>query len=219
MGVNEIKQEIIKCEASIELERQKLYEFRRRIIDETKPFIKAQLKENVEREVKTNSEHTKELGREQLSAMKQQLIGLLDGSDNLVEETFSDDRLWIYVNYDVGDDRYAYTNQKMAGEKIHKTIKTILGEAGRLLIENGYIKAGSMYQWDGGTYGSFNLTSSRPVKSKLVYKGYLPIPDLLGRLIGDYTKEIETFHELYVKVSDLRKRLSEQEAADLWDEV
>ena len=105
----------------------------------------------------------------------------------------------------------------MAGEKIHKTIKTILGEAGRLLIDNDYIKAGSMYQWD--TYGSFNLTSSRPVKSKLIYKGYLPIPDLLGRLIGDYTKKIETFHELHIKVSDLRKRLSEQEAADLWDEI
>ena len=217
MGVNEIKQEIIAVEGSIELERQKLDELRRRIIDEAKPFIKVQLKENVEREVKTNSEHTKELGRERLSAMKQQLTALLDGNDNLVEETFSDDRLWIYVNYDVGDDRYAYTNQKMAGEKIHKTIKTILGEAGRLLIDNDYIKAGSMYQWD--TYGSFNLTSSRPVKSKLIYKGYLPIPDLLGRLIGDYTKKIETFHELHIKVSDLRKRLSEQEAADLWDEI
>ena len=219
MGVNEIKQEISKFESSIELESQKLDELRQRIKEETKPFIKVQLKENVEREVKSNSEHTKELGRERLSAMKQQLTALLDSSDNLVEEMFSDDGLWIHVNYDVGDDRYAYSKQKAAGEKIYKAIKSILGEAGKLLIENDYIKAGSLYQWDSGAYNSFNFVNSNSAKSKLLYKGHLPIPESLGQLIGKYTKEIETLHELYVKVSDLKKRLSEQEAVDLWDEV
>lgn len=219
MGVNEIKQEISKIEGSIELERQKLDGFRQRIIEEAKPFIRVQLKANVEGEVKSNSEHTKELGREKLSVMKQQLSVLLNNSDNLVDEIFSDDGLWIYVNYDIGDDRSAYTNKKLAGEKIHKAIRTVLGEAGQLLIDNNYIKAGSMYQWDTGTRRSYNLTSSNPVKSKLVYKGYLPIPELLGQFIGDYTKEIETIHELYVKVSDLKEKLSKQEAADLWDEV
>lgn len=219
MGVTEIKQEINKLESAIELESQKLDELRKCIKEETKPFIKAQLKENVEGEVKSNSEHTKTMGRERLSEMKQQLTALLDSSDNLVEEMFSDDELWVHVNYDVGDDRSAYRNQKTAGEKIHTAIKAILGEAGKLLIENDYIKAGDMYKWDGGAYRNFNLVSSNTAKSKLIYRGYLPIPKSLGLLIGKYTKEIEALHELYVKVSDLKRRLSEQEAADLWDEA
>ena len=219
MGVNEIKKEIGKFESSIELESQKLDELRQRIKEETKPFIKVQLKENVEKEVKSNSEHTKELGRERLSAMKQQLTALLDNSDNLVEEMYSDDGLWIHVNYEVGDDWSAYAKRKMAEENIHKAIKTILGEAGKLLIENDYIKAGTMYQWDSGAYRSFNFVSSNSAKPRLLYRGPFRIPEALGQLIGTYTEEIKTLNDLYVKVLNLKRKLSEQEAVDLWDEV
>lgn len=214
MGVAEIKQEMSKLEGSIELENQKLDELRQHIVEEAKPFIKMQLKENVEREVKHNSEHTKELGREKLSAMKQQLTALLDRSDYLVEETFSDDKLWIHVNYEIGDDWYAYRKQETAEEQIYKAIKTILGEAGRLLIENGYIKAGTIYQWAGAYPVSSNLA-----KSKLLYKGSVSTPESLRQLIGKYKEIIRVLHELYVKVLNLKKELSEQEAVDLWDEV
>lgn len=219
MSVNKIKQEIRKCEKTIELETQMLDELRQQIVEEIKPFIKFQLKKNVETEVKSNSEHTKELGRDKLSVMKQQLSALLDRSDNLVEEVFSNDNLWIHVNYAIGNDWSAYSNQQVAGGKIHKAIKMILGEAGKLLVENGYMKVGSVYQFDSDSRRNFDLADSKLSKANLIFKGYLPIPEELGQLIGKYTKEIETLHKLYCKVLKLKTDLSEQEAADLWDEA
>ena len=120
MCVNEIKQEIGRYERSIELRQQALDKLRNQITEETKPFVKIQLKSEVESRVKHNPEHTKELGRDTLSAMKQRLFTLLDSSDNLVDTTFSDDSLWVHVNYNSDGSRYAYDNQKLAKEKIHK---------------------------------------------------------------------------------------------------
>ena len=48
MGVNEIKQEIGKYEHSIKLQQQALDKLRNQIIEETKPFVKIQLKSEVE---------------------------------------------------------------------------------------------------------------------------------------------------------------------------
>lgn len=219
MGVNEIKQEIGKIERSIEAQQQNLNRLRQRITDEVKFFVNPQLKENVEREVKSNSEHTIELGREKLSVMKQSLITLLDNSDSLVEKVFAKNDFWMHVNYGIGDDRYAYGIQDEAKGKIYKGIKIVLGEAGKLLIDYDYIKPGTMYQWDRDTHRNFNLVGSNPEKCDLIYKGHLPTPKALSLLIEEYAKQINPLHELYVKVLDLKKDLSEQEAVDLWDEV
>ena len=74
-------------------------------------------------------------------------------------------------------------------------------------------------QRDNNSRRNFNLVDSSPVKSDLLYKGHLPTPKSLVLVIEEYAKELETLHELCGKVSDLKKELSEQEAADLWDEV
>lgn len=219
MGVNEIKQEIDKFERSIEAKQQNLNKLRQRITDEVKFFVNPQLKENVEKEVKSNSEHTIELGREKLSVMKQRLVALMDNSDNLVEKVFANNDFWSHVNFGIGDDRYAYGIQEEAKRKIYKGIKIILGEAGKLLIDYDYVKPGVMYQWDSDTRRNFNFVDSTPEKTDLIYKGHLPIPKALSLLIEEYAKEIKALYDLYVKVSDLKRDLSEQEAVDLWDEV
>jgi len=219
MGVNEIKQEIGKLECSIENKQQDLNRLRQRITDEVKPFVKPLLKENVEKEVRSNSEHTKGLGREKLSAMKQELMALVDSSDSLVEKVLTNNDFWMHVNYDIDDERYMYgiSREEVKG-KIQKGIKIILGEAGKLLIDYGYIKAGTMYQWD-NTHRSFNLVDSGQKKSDLLYKEYFSTPNSLKLLMEEYAKGLGALHELCEKVSDLKKELSEQEAADLWDEV
>lgn len=108
MGVNEIKQEIGNLERSIEAQQQNLNKLRQRITDEIKPFVKPLLKENVEKEVRGNSEHTKGLGREKLSTMKQELMALVDNSDSLVEKVLANNDFWMHINYDIGDERYMY---------------------------------------------------------------------------------------------------------------
>lgn len=219
MGVNEIKQEIGRYERSIELRQQALDKLRNQITEETKPFVKIQLKSEVESRVKHNPEHTKELGRDTLSAMKQRLFTLLDSSDNLVDTTFSDDSLWVHVNYNSDGSRYAYDNQKLAKEKIHKGIKMIIGEAGKILLDNGYIKVGHEYRWDDDFYRSYNFKNDSKAKTKLLYGFGLSVPPNIQALIEKYVEEIKALHEASIKVSDLQKALSEQEAVDLWDEV
>ena len=219
MGVNEIKQEIGNLERSIEAQQQNLNKLRQRITDEIKPFVKPLLKENVEKEVRGNSEHTKGLGREKLSAMKQELKALVYNSDSLVEKVLANNDFWMHINYDIGDERYMYgvSREEVKG-KIYRGIKIILGEAGKLLIEYDYVKAGITYQWD-DTHRNFNLVDSGQKKSNLLYKGHFPTPNSLKLLTEEYAKGLGILHELYEKVSDLKKELSEQEAADLWDEA
>lgn len=220
MGVNEIKQEIGKFERSINDELKTLDGLRQRITDGVKPFVNPQLKENVEKEIKSSSEHTKNLGREKLSAMKQQLIDLLDNSDSLVEKVFSNNDFWMHVNFDLNDDRYAYgVHQEEVKGNICKGIKIILGEAGKLLIAYDYIKPGIEYQWDGANRRNFNLVDNSPAKSDLICKKPLRIPQSLRLLIEEYAKGVQRLYELHLKVSDLKKDLSEQEATDLWDGV
>ena len=219
MGVNEIKQEIGKYEHSIKLQQQALDKLRNQIIEETKPFVKIQLKSEVESRVKHNPEHTKELGRDALSAMKQRLFILLDSSDDLVDATFVDDSLWVHVNYNPDGSRYAYDNQKLAKEKIHKGIRMIIGEAGKILLDNGYIKVGHEYRWDADLYRSYNFTNDSKAKAKLLYGFGLSVPPNIQALIEKYVEGIKVLHEASIKVSDLQKALSEQEAVDLWDEV
>lgn len=221
MGVAEIKQEILKYEASINAQQQSFLVQRQQIINAIKPFAKSRLKQEVENEVKHNPEHTKELGKESLSEMKAQLTELLEKSDQIVDETFADDALWTYVNYRIlpDGDRFGqrYNNRKSAKEKLLNGIKAIIGRAGKILIDYKYIKVGGQYRWD--TDVRYDYTRAGKGASKLVYGYGLSLSQDIEKLIEEYCKCIDSLHEASEKVLDLQKALSEQEAVDLWDEV
>lgn len=221
MGVAEIKQEIEKYEASINTQQQSFLVQRQQIVDAIKPFVKTRLKQEVENEVKHNPEHTKELGKTTLSEMKAKLGELLENSDQIVDETFADDALWTYVNYRIlpDGDRFGqgYNNRKSAKEKLLNGIKTIIGRAGKILIDYQYIKVGGQYRWD--TDVRYDYTRAGKGAAKLVYGYGLSLSKDIEKLIEEYCKCIDSLHEASAKVLDLQKALSEQEAVDLWDEV
>lgn len=221
MGVAEIKQEIEKYEASINTQQQSFLVQRQQIVDAIKPFAKARLKQEVENEVKHNPEHTKELGKTALSEMKAQLTELLENSDQIVDETFADDALWTYVNYRILPDGdrpgQGYNNRKSAKEKLLNGIKTIIGRAGKILIDYKYIEVGGQYRWDTGV--RYDYTQAGKGAAKLVYGYGLSLSQDIEKLIEEYCKCIDSLHEASGKVLNLQKTLSEQEAVDLWDEV
>ena len=219
MSANELREEIEQHQSAIQTKLETLHAFRKSIIEEIKPFIKTELKQNVDRAVINNPEHTKELGREKLSFMKQQLSDLLDRSDSLVEEIFSDDALWIYVN--IGADGYGYTydDAKNAIEKVNYGIKLVLGEAGKLLQNFGYSVAGRMYRMEAGSRRNLNIVSGRDLQVKFVYLGTVQTPKSLQTLIGNYAKEVAPLHQEYIDVLNLQDELQVQEAADLWNEL
>ncbi|HCS10933.1 MAG TPA: hypothetical protein DIV40_05695 [Clostridiales bacterium] len=213
MGVKEIKQEIEINENNEKNKIKTLNDIREKIVEKTKPYVNEQLKKKVESAVKNNPDHTKELGKETLSEMKKRLTELLAISDEIVDKTFEDDKLWLHVNYNIvpGGDKFGqrYNNSKKAGENIQLGIRTVLGEAGRILVEYKYAKA------SGQSGNEWRIISN----NKMTYAYALSLSKDLEELIKQYSKELEQLHDFVEKIDDLKQELSEQEALDLWDEV
>lgn len=216
MKIDEIKQAIQEQEASIGVQLQEFQALRTHIVEEIKPFAKARMKEDVELKVKSEPNHTKELGIDALTAMKQHLLSLLDRSDEVVDSVFSDDSLWIHTNYRFDlQDPYSYKQQGKAKTQIMTGIRRILGEAGQILLDNKYIQVGQEYVWE----TQYLYGYSGVLKGKLVYRYGVGVPQNISTLIDEYSQKIGALHELYKKLYYLQKSLSEQEAADLWENL
>lgn len=221
MGVSEIKREIEKYETTIN-ELQKSFMLQReQIIAAIKPFVKVWLKDNVEDHVRKNSEHTKSLGISALSEMKKRLTNLLEDSDNIVDEVFSDDGRWVHVNYRISlngnTSGQEYNNKETAERNILDGIKIVLGNAGNILYDYKYIPIGREYCLYPNARPDYSR--GRNIPAKLIYGYGLLLPQDIQQLINEYRNSIGDLHEASEKLLVLRKNLSEQEAVDLWAEA
>lgn len=220
MDITTLKQEKEMLEGSSEKQRQLLETKRQEIVEAVKPFAKEKIKSEVEAQVRTNAEHTKELGKAVLAEMKKQLYTVLENSDSFVDEVFADNSLWLHVNYKVipGDNfGQKHNNVKQAEDNIMRGIRVIIGQAGKILYDNKYVSLGSQYSWENGV--RYDYTKANQGASRIVY-GYRPsLPKDLEDMIHNYSDNIGKLHEILDKLSNTQKKLSEQEAADLWAEV
>lgn len=221
MSVLEMKKKIEQLNTAITEQQKSLALLRQQIVTASKPFVKECIKHEIEQQVKSNSEHTKELGKDALTEMKKQLLSVLDNSDALVDDIFGDDELWVHVNYKVtpNGDRFGqgYNKEKLAKENIHKGIKIALGEAGKILIKYKYLSPGKQYTWDYGM--RYDYSRANKGESRLMYAYGLSLPEELFQMIEKYSKGIWQLHEASCQLMDSQKALSEQEAIDLWNEV
>lgn len=221
MGVLEIKKKIDSLNISVAEQKKSLAILSEQIVVAIKPYVKEKIKYEVESHVKTNSEHTKALGIDTLAEMKKELITVLEASDTIIDGIFSDDTLWVHVNYQVipNGDFFGqkYNNQKSAKEKIRKGIKIAVGEAGKILINYKYLSAGNLYVWESGM--RYDYTRASGGKSRLMYAYGLSLPQDISQLIEDYSNGIGQLHEVLCQLQDTQKSLSVQEALDLWNEV
>ena len=221
MSVLEIKKKIEQLNTAITEQQKSLALLRQQIVTASKPFVKERIKHEIEQQVKSNSEHTKELGRDALTEMKKQLLSILDNSDALVDDIFNDDELWVHINYNVIPNMdlfgQGYDKGKLAKENIHKGIRIALGEAGKILIKYKYLSPGNQYTWDYGMRYYYSCTNQ--AESRLMYAYGLSLPEELFQMIEKYSKGIWRLHEVSCQLLDSQKALSEQEAIDLWNEV
>lgn len=219
MNVNELREKIDQHLDSIQAKQESLNKIRQHIIDEIKPFIKTELQKTVDNEVTYDAIHTKELGVEKLSSMKQQLLDLLDRSDSLVEEIFSDDDFWFHVNIGTNKIGHTYEDDRIATQKINEGIRLALGAVGKLFQVFGYIEAQNKYRRENGSHRNFNLVSDNQPQDKLFYRGYVETPKTLQLLIEEYANRIGPLHQEYIEISDLQEKLLKQEASDLWNGI
>lgn len=217
MSSETIKQEIVtyndtKTNLVSDLDKEQMM-----LIEMLKPFIKSKLQEFIEDAVKHNPDHTKSLGLDKLSQIKNELANLLNESDALVSNTFSNNKHWIHVDYHIvenGDSfGQQYNNQKLAKEKIISGIKTIFGKAGKILIDYQYKKANPVNSHS----SEWQITAT----SEIVYgSNYgFQIPDNIEKAMKTYADNISKLHNTIDKLAKLTKALNEQEALDLWDQA
>ncbi len=216
MEVDILRSELAKHETYYNKQVQRMQTLREQITEGVKPLVKERLKVNVEKEVRGSPEHTKALGRESLSSMKQELAKLLEESGLMVDECFSDDSMWIHTNYSARRDTVVYNDKRKAEENIYAGIRRVLGEAGKLLLKYKYIKLGTVYQAD-GSRRTWSTDSNG--QGRVAYRGELQTPKELDKLIADYTSAIEVLDREERQIASLRQRIAEQEASDLWDEA
>lgn len=217
MSVEIIKQQIEENNVNLALKMEDFEIRRTSITEKLKPFIQTRLKSIVESEVKRNSEYTKSLGVERLGEMKRQLFNLLQNSDDFVDSIFANDDLWVHINYTINPNGdtwgQKHNNTKKAETCITSGIRKMFGKSGKLLVDYGYTKAGSKYerssQWQTDDNNEIVFGSNYSIQ----------LPADIERAIADYCKQIEEIHDIIDNLEKLKKKLSEQEAVDLWEQV
>lgn len=185
------------------------------IIEQLKPFIRTELQNIIENEIKEHPNHTMELGLKKLKDMKEDLKVLLFNANAMTTDILSEDTYWLHVNYtiDVSNDRQKYQNKRIAIDSIVSGIKLLIGKAGEILIHYGYERAGTSY--------SINSKWQRNDNGDIVYGANfgLLMPSNVDNLINSYSNDIERLHDIMYKLMNLTKELEQQEAMALWNEA
>ena len=198
-----------------------LTQLRTEIINGIKSFISDEFKRFIERNVKENSENTKSLGSDKLREMKNDLNDLMANSGAIVEKIYSDDRIWIHVDYNMNPkgEKYSqgYDNAKTAEENVKKASQRILGYAGEILIRYKYVPAPKQPQpYAPHSHSEWMLNGN----SEIIYGYYHNnLSDNIEGLIKRYSKSIKSLHDISEELLKLKESLSSQEALDLWDQV
>lgn len=217
MSVESIKKDITNTEQSILDNLRLLDEIRLNLTEAIKPFIKEKLKSLVEEEVKIQPEHTKSLPAEDLKEMKRKLIDLVNNSDNLINDKFANDDLWTHINYEF-DEKNDFSKQlklrRDAEDKFFLAFHELLGNAGKLLSNYKYIKIGDS-NCNRSKAWEYISGSGGEVKYRYHFEMGKVISDLLKR----YSALFDNVQEDMKAKLNLQKKLSEQEATDLWDQI
>ena len=215
MSLESLKAEKASIEKQIETYLEELTSNREEIISLAKVYVNNQLQLIVENQVKAKSEHTKSLGIDSLKEMKQKLNQMLLSSDEIVENLFLDDGVWLHMGYKTNADDYLheqdYRITRKSENKIVTVIKIALGSAGDLLAEYGYTKISSSLNYPTSEWGR--------IATKTAYIHSIALDKDLDASIDKYNKGLSDLHDYYMKLDKISTKISEQEATDMWDSI
>ena len=214
MRTEQLKSEIKDCQIEIAKSQEQLNEIRKNIIALAKPFVKEKLRDFVENEVKGQPEHTKSLDISTLKKMKSTLTELLENSDSLVDEKFDNDHYWPHANYTgqtkCGEEILSI-NSRNVEYKIDSAFKELFGLAGKILSDYEYVKV---------SYGDSYWVFTSGANSEITYRlGISYWGTDLEDLRKNYYDVFSKLHDHMINLRKLKIELSQQEAADLWEQI
>lgn len=176
-------------------------------------FLKDRIKYEIEHCVKNDSAHTKELAeQEKLKNMKDAMNQLLEKVPQITTEAMCDDKVFVHRSIQLDRNRSTYEYKGIVEKKYREAYQIVVGFAGEILNEYGYIKVKNDYnghsewQYIGGSVG------------KIRY-GY---GFSLIELEDDWKKYTDTlmiYYEDLLKCHSLVESKEAAEAINLWDNI
>ena len=201
--------QISEYENNIENFRTQLNEASEILVKDINIFIKEKYQNDIESNVKTKVEISKQLGIEKLRELKTELAELIGRTPSLVDKHMKDD-IWVHKNYSLNVAN-EFNQKYNIKHKFNKSVTNILcelyGYAGALLIKYGYENSSSA-NWE-------KQHDSEIPK----YKYWLTLSKGLDISINLYVHLLEQQHDILVKLNKAIRQKEQQEALDLWDQA
>ena len=211
MNIEDLGNQISEYECQIVALGTKMENVKNKIVVEIETYLKETYIKDIEYQVKSKTDITKQLGVEKLSELKQELTQLLDRVSGLTKESFNKDSLWIHKNYDIKEkDEFGimYNSKQNIKTNITKTIRELMGHGGRLIIKYGYENYSNNTCWE-------KIQNSDIPK----YSYSIMLNDGIEEVMKEYTALFEQLHDCHVKLLKAKKDKAQQEALDLWSQA
>jgi hypothetical protein len=182
-----------------------------KFLDAATTFLCDWSREKVEREVTSNPELTKQLGKEGLGRLKSELGQLIGEMPEHVQSHLNQDQLWLHRGEIPQGQRYSLSPYDFHGyrppDKLNDQVRILLGYAGALLVKFGFAKYDDNSDWKliAGAVPKyrFGVDWSADLKSTAV-----AYSDIYKRLL-----------QLAEKLETTKREKAESEAKHLWDEA
>ena len=122
MSIEELKQNIKNMEKEKNELKGQAEDLKEKIIQNIKENYANEIEKIVKNQVKNNPEKTKELGKEKISSMKNELNDTIKSLDSYVESILSNKDYWLHFNCD-SEKKSSYEMERNATNAIEKGIK------------------------------------------------------------------------------------------------
>jgi hypothetical protein len=208
MNIEEMKKEIIGHEEGRKQSFVACNEFYVKLQEACISFMKNEIKDIIEREVKNNPEITKELGLETLKIIKQKMNDSILHMETLVPELFVKQYLNKHEIMKVEEGNILgqkYNIQQEIKNDINSVVRNLLSPVGEIFIEYKYEKAGS---------GAWKKDYS--TNNKIQYRYSIDVSNEVGVVMKEYSTKCQEMFEHICQIDKLNKQISKLEAEDLW---
>jgi hypothetical protein len=144
MESSNFDRDIERFERDLDQLRQEMDQVREQVLVSITDYASAWISDQVEREVKQNPEITLSKSKDELRAIKSELQELLERVPQLVTEHVARDEYWAHLSGKLvhphsSEFSYFVHNDELP-DILAGPVREVLGYAGQLLIDHGYVK-------------------------------------------------------------------------------
>lgn len=205
-------------QAELESLKPQMEEIRRQFTLDSAKFVSEWYKKTTEIYIERDADKTINLGKEKLGKMKAKVLKLVESAEAIIDEIFSNQKLWWHL---VEDDNFFYSYYgNRAPDILDKPIRLALGKLGVILEEFGYVKTKSTgsrehdvwSEWDPS--GNYHLSDGRPY-----YPYSVDWSETMQNTIMRYNELHGQAKRIRQEIDNLRREKKKHQAKNLWDSI